>query len=96
MLMGATASSPRLRPETLQQTLRAMAQRHGATVSQVALNWLTRKDAHVIPIAGATSAGHTRENADALSWELSDDEFASIDQVSAPASARVPATSRTD
>jgi aryl-alcohol dehydrogenase-like predicted oxidoreductase len=68
----------------LQQTLQAIAQRHGKTTGQVALNWLVRRDPHVIPIPGATSARHAQENADALSWELSDEEFAAIDAASSP------------
>ena len=68
----------------LQKTLQAIAQQRRKSVSQVALNWLLRKDEHVIPIPGATSARHALENVDSLSWELSDDEFAAIDQVSSP------------
>jgi aryl-alcohol dehydrogenase-like predicted oxidoreductase len=87
---GAAASSAPSRREALQQTLGAIAQRHSATASQVALNWLVRRDAHVIPIAGATSAGHARENADALTWDMSEEEVATINQASAP----VPAGSQ--
>jgi aryl-alcohol dehydrogenase-like predicted oxidoreductase len=70
--------------EVLQKTLQATAQQRRKSVSQVALNWLLRKDEHVIPIPGATSARHALENVDSLSWELSDDEFAAIDQASSP------------
>jgi len=34
--------------------------------------------------AGTTSAQHALENAEALTWELSDEAFAAIDQISAP------------
>jgi aryl-alcohol dehydrogenase-like predicted oxidoreductase len=70
--------------EVLQETLEAIAQQRAKGVSQVALNWLLRRDEHVIPIPGATSARHALENADTLSWELSHDEFAAIDQASSP------------
>jgi aryl-alcohol dehydrogenase-like predicted oxidoreductase len=70
--------------EVLQQTLEAIAQQRGNSVSQVALNWLLRRDEHVIPIPGATSVRHASENAGTLSWELSNDEFAAIDQASSP------------
>jgi aryl-alcohol dehydrogenase-like predicted oxidoreductase len=66
----------------LKETLQTIAQQRGKSVSQVALNWLLRKDEHVIPIPGATSERHAQENADTLSWELSDDEFAVIDRAS--------------
>ncbi|MBO0791967.1 MAG: aldo/keto reductase [Ktedonobacteraceae bacterium] len=70
--------------EALQTTLATIAQKRGKGVNQVALNWLLRRDEHVIPIPGATSARHAQENADALTWELSDEEFAAIDQASSP------------
>ena len=64
----------------LRQTLRTIAQQHDTTVSQVALNWLVRRDDHVIPIVGATIARHAAENAAALTWELSGDEIDAIDR----------------
>jgi aryl-alcohol dehydrogenase-like predicted oxidoreductase len=65
---------------SLPQTLLATAQQHDTTVSQVALNWLVRRDDHIIPIVGATTVRHAAENATALTWELSDDEFDAIDR----------------
>jgi aryl-alcohol dehydrogenase-like predicted oxidoreductase len=73
-----------LKEGVLQETLEAIAQQRGKSVSQVALNWLLRRDEHVIPIPGATGERHALENADTLNWELSDDEFAAIDQASSP------------
>jgi aryl-alcohol dehydrogenase-like predicted oxidoreductase len=77
---GQAASGESAEPGALLQTLRTIAQQHDATVSQVALNWLVRRDDHVIPIVGATTARHAAENATALSWELSDEEFNAIDR----------------
>ena len=71
--------------EVIQKTLQTIAQQRGKSVSQVALNWLLRRDTHVIPIPGTTSARHAMENADTLKWQLSDDEFAAIDQSLPPA-----------
>ena len=68
----------------LRKTLTGIANKRGKSVSQVALNWLLRRDTHVIPIPGATSARHVLENVDTLSWELADEEFAAIDQASFP------------
>jgi aryl-alcohol dehydrogenase-like predicted oxidoreductase len=76
---GKGASKERI----LQETLQAIAQQRRKSVSQVALNWLLRRDEHVIPIPGTTSPHHALENADALSWELSPNEFSVIDQASA-------------
>jgi Predicted oxidoreductases (related to aryl-alcohol dehydrogenases) len=69
---------------TLSETLSTIAQKREKSVSQVALNWLLRRDEHIIPIPGVTSARHGLENIDALSWELSEDEFTAIDQASTP------------
>jgi aryl-alcohol dehydrogenase-like predicted oxidoreductase len=66
--------------KVLHETLQRIALQRGKSVSQVALNWLLRKDIHVIPIPGATSDRHALENADTLTFELSDDEFRAIDQ----------------
>ncbi len=66
----------------LQGTLDEIARGRGKTVSQVALNWLLCRDEHVIPIPGSTSAPHATENAGALDWQLTEDEFAAIDLAS--------------
>jgi aryl-alcohol dehydrogenase-like predicted oxidoreductase len=66
-------------------TLRDVAADRGATAAQVALAWLLKRDDHVIAIPGATRPEHVRENAGALSLELSEAEFAAIDRASAPA-----------
>jgi aryl-alcohol dehydrogenase-like predicted oxidoreductase len=68
----------------LADTLREVAAPRGATAAQVALAWLLKRDDHVIPIPGATRPEHVRENSGALTLELSDEEFAAIDRVSAP------------
>jgi aryl-alcohol dehydrogenase-like predicted oxidoreductase len=68
----------------IQETLQTIAQRHGKSASQVALNWLLRRDEHVIPIPGTTNARHAMETADTVKWQLSDDEFAAIGEVSSP------------
>ncbi len=71
--------------EAIQETLHAIAEQRGKSVSQVALNWLLRRDEHVIPIPGTTNARHALEIVDTLKWQLSEDEFAAIDHVSSPA-----------
>jgi aryl-alcohol dehydrogenase-like predicted oxidoreductase len=73
------------RAAVLRRTLAEVAQAHQASISQVALNWLLARDPHVIPIPGASKAAHAKENAAALAWRLTDDEFAAIDAASAPA-----------
>ncbi len=80
---GGKGNAPS-KEQVLQDTLEAIAQTRGKSVSQVALNWLLRRDEHVIPIPGATKERHALENAGTLNWELSHDEFAAIDQASSP------------
>jgi aryl-alcohol dehydrogenase-like predicted oxidoreductase len=69
----------------LADTLAEVAAARSATAAQVALAWLLKRDDHVIPIPGATRPEHVRENSGALSLELSEQEFAKIDRVSAQA-----------
>jgi aryl-alcohol dehydrogenase-like predicted oxidoreductase len=82
--LSSTSSSSKQGSETLQTVLTRIAHTRSKSVSQVALNWLLRRDEHIIPIPGATSARHVQENAEALTWELNDEEFAAIDQASRP------------
>jgi aryl-alcohol dehydrogenase-like predicted oxidoreductase len=73
------------RAAVLRDALAQVAQAHQASVSQVALNWLLARDPRIIPIPGASKAAHAKQNAEALGWRLTDDEFAAIDAASAPA-----------
>jgi aryl-alcohol dehydrogenase-like predicted oxidoreductase len=82
MITGGSGTSEQR--VTLAETLQRIALSHGGTVSQVALNWLLQRDEHVIAIPGATSAGHVRQNAEALRWSLRPEEFAAIDRASLP------------
>ncbi len=54
-----------------------IASAHGASQSQVALNWLIKKK--TFPIPGAKSATQASDNADAMKWALSDDEMEALD-----------------
>jgi aryl-alcohol dehydrogenase-like predicted oxidoreductase len=77
-----TASPAADTPSTLQRTLADVARAHNASIGQAALGWLLARDAHVIPIPGATRAAHARDNLAALGWRLTDAEFAAIDEAS--------------
>lgn len=68
----------------LQEALREIASTHGKTIGQVALNWLLQRDRHIIPIPGSANPSHIAENLGALDWQLGDDEFALLDEVSSP------------
>jgi aryl-alcohol dehydrogenase-like predicted oxidoreductase len=60
--------------------LGSIAQAHGVTIAQVALQWLVSfNGSTVVAIPGATSPHHADENAAAMNLTLSDGELASID-----------------
>jgi aryl-alcohol dehydrogenase-like predicted oxidoreductase len=71
----------------VRQAAQAIAQAHQASVATVALNWLLARDPHVIPIPGASKAGHATANLAALKWSLTEEEFAALDRA-APIPAR--------
>jgi aryl-alcohol dehydrogenase-like predicted oxidoreductase len=68
----------------LHVVLQTIAEKRGKSISQVILNWLLRRDEHIIPIPGSTHAAHALNNAETLNWELSAEEFTAIDEVSSP------------
>ncbi len=63
--------------------LEAMAGKHGVSVAQVALNWVTRKPGVDTVIIGARDERQLRDNLAAATWTLSDDEVRSLDEASA-------------
>jgi aryl-alcohol dehydrogenase-like predicted oxidoreductase len=63
------------------QTLREVAQNHGKTIAQAALNWVICKGA--MPIPGAKNAEQAEENAGGAGWRMTDDEIARLDEVTA-------------
>jgi pyridoxine 4-dehydrogenase len=61
-----------------QHALAPIAERHGATPSQIALAWLLRRSPAMLPIPGTLSLEHARENLQALDIELSDKEYEAL------------------
>jgi pyridoxine 4-dehydrogenase len=55
--------------------LGAVARRRQATPAQVALAWLLRRSAVMLPISGTSSVAHLEENLAAATLRLTDDEF---------------------
>ncbi len=76
--------SARQQQEPLMETMGRIASAHNKSMSQVALNWLMQRDQLVIPIPGAKNERQANENAGALGWELSREEFEQIDLASQP------------
>jgi pyridoxine 4-dehydrogenase len=62
-------------------TLSDVAVRLGATPMQVALAWLLRRAPHILLIPGTSSLAHLRENMTAATLHLSDEAFATLNEL---------------
>jgi aryl-alcohol dehydrogenase-like predicted oxidoreductase len=58
--------------------LAALAERHSASPSQLALAWLLRRSPVMLPIPGTSSVAHLEDNVAAAELQLSDEEFAEL------------------
>ncbi|QNE47075.1 oxidoreductase [Glaciihabitans sp. INWT7] len=58
--------------------LDALAQKHGASPSQLALAWLLKRSPVLLPIPGTSSLDHLADNVAAAALELTDDEFTEL------------------
>jgi aryl-alcohol dehydrogenase-like predicted oxidoreductase len=76
------SAEARARFEPLIAALREIGARHRATPAQVSLAWLIRKP-NVVAIPGASSVAQLEENTAAGDVELSDDDAALLDRLSA-------------
>jgi diketogulonate reductase-like aldo/keto reductase len=65
------------------KALQTIAERHGKTPRQVALNFLTRRKS-LFAIPKASNVDHVRENAGGTGWELAPDDLRLIDSVFPP------------
>ncbi|MDA4114644.1 MAG: aldo/keto reductase [Thaumarchaeota archaeon] len=63
----------------LVKVLKKIANDHGKTVSQVALNWLARNPI-VVPIPGARNATQADQNAHSVGWKMSADEAREVER----------------
>ena len=83
-LTRAFRNSQRTKIEPLMQTMEIVAKAHNKTIGQVALNWLLMKDELIIPIPGAKNLKQATENAGAIGWQMTKNEFERIDVASQP------------
>jgi pyridoxine 4-dehydrogenase len=58
--------------------LAGIAERHGATPTQLTLAWLLRRSPTMLPIPGTLSLDHVKENLDAVEIELTDAELQAL------------------
>jgi pyridoxine 4-dehydrogenase len=66
--------------EELLSTMNGIANKHDASISQVALNWARGKG--TIPIPGARNLKQVKQNLSCLDWSLNADEMKSLDEAS--------------
>jgi aryl-alcohol dehydrogenase-like predicted oxidoreductase len=62
-------------------TISKVAEKHGATASQVALAWLLARYERMLLIPGTTSVAHVEENLAAIDLQLDADDLADLDAV---------------
>jgi aryl-alcohol dehydrogenase-like predicted oxidoreductase len=71
------ASGELARPGTV---LDAIAKKHKATPSQIALAWILKRSPAMLPIPGTGNVAHLEENVAAADIVLSDEDFATLDK----------------
>lgn len=67
--------------------LDAIAKKHNAAPSQIALAWVLQRSPVMLPIPGTSKVSHLEENVAAVGIELSDEEFKSLDEAGKKAAA---------
>ena len=63
--------------------LKQIGEKYDKTVAQVALNWLVFQDS-VIPIASCKNSEQVRQNAGAIGWEMTQEEFNQLEEITRP------------
>ena len=73
-------TSPRVK--TLAAELMSLAEEIGRTPSQIAINWVRQQPYLVLPILGARSEKHLRDNMGCLDFELTDEQMTRLSNAS--------------
>ena len=73
-------TSPRIK--TLAAELISLAEEIGRTPSQIAINWVRQQPYLVVPIIGARSEKHLRDNMGCLDFELTSDQIRRLNEAS--------------
>lgn len=79
---GAAAKNP---------AITGLAEKRGITTTQLALAWLLAHSTAIVAIPGTSSVAHLEENVAAASVDLTSDDLALLDSLSAPGEDPVPA-----
>jgi pyridoxine 4-dehydrogenase len=67
-------------PAKLEDKIKSIAAKHQATTAQIALAWLLKRSANILLIPGTKSVAHLKENLNAASIHLSDEEFDTLSE----------------
>ncbi len=67
---------------TSQEKLKQVAEKHDATVHQVALNWLLNHSENILLIPGTSSVAHLEENMQAVNLELTEEDVRELNTIS--------------
>ena len=65
------------------ESLNAIAQKHDASVYQVALAWLLAHSDNILPIPGTSSVDHLKQNTAAAHIQLDEEDLSTLDALSA-------------
>jgi pyridoxine 4-dehydrogenase len=65
-----------------QDKLKQIAEKHEATVHQVALNWLLNHSDNILLIPGTSSIAHLEENMESISLELNEEDIRELNSIS--------------
>ena len=65
-------------PTKLEEKIKAIAEKHGATTAQIALAWLLQRSENILLIPGTKSVAHLKENLKAADINLTDEEFETL------------------
>ena len=68
---------------TAQEKLKSVAEKHGASVHQVALNWLLNHSPNILLIPGTSSVEHLEENLKSVTLELDEADIRDLNSISA-------------
>jgi len=68
--------------DELINTIRSIASKYNKTPAQIALNWLLKYSPVITPIPGAKNPQQVEENAGAVGWELSYEDWRALDEAS--------------
>lgn len=74
--------------EPLIAEVKRLSAKYGKTPAQIALNWMI-KDPLIYPIPGAKTLEQVAENAGAVEWSLSDEDWAGLDRISREVSEKI-------